>query len=154
MRAIKFCSRGFTLIEILLTISLIAILAAIVIVAINPGRQFETVRDTERKTDLLTIMNGVYQYATDNSGAFPSTITTDELEICKTGAEDCTDLVDLSVLTDNSLYLIELPIDPACADEEVGECDESGTGYYINLTDNGRIYIYANGEDDIIEITR
>jgi prepilin-type N-terminal cleavage/methylation domain-containing protein len=59
---------GFTLIEILVVIGIIAILAAIVIVAINPARQFAQARNTQRESDVSTILNAVGQLMVDNKG--------------------------------------------------------------------------------------
>ena len=63
--------RGFTLIELLLVIGIIAILAAIVIVAINPTKQLGDARDAQRRSDVNTLLNAIWQYAIDHSGQMP-----------------------------------------------------------------------------------
>jgi len=125
--------KGFTLLEILLVVAAIAILAGIVIVAINPGKQLADTRNAQRRVDVSTILNAVYQYAIDNRGNIPSKITTTKTEICRTTGSAC---VDLSVLTLNELYLTAIPVDPsATAGEE--------TRYAIFKTANNRITVEA-----------
>lgn len=62
--------QGFTLIELLVVIGIIAILAAVVIVAINPAHQFALARDTQRMANVATILDGVDEYMTEHHGLF------------------------------------------------------------------------------------
>lgn len=63
-------SRGFTLIEILVVIGLIAILAAVVLIAINPARQFAQARNAQRESNVETILNAIGQNIAENKGIF------------------------------------------------------------------------------------
>jgi type IV pilus assembly protein PilA len=63
-------NKGFTLIELLVVIGIIAILAGIVIVAVNPSRQFAQARNTERQSHVSTILNAIGQNLADNKGTF------------------------------------------------------------------------------------
>ena len=106
--------RGFTLIELLLVIGIIAILAAIVIVAINPTKQLGDARNAQRRADVNTILNAVYQDSIDNNGTIPGSITTTTTAICRSGVNvDCTSLINLNVLTGS--YIVALPADPQTA---------------------------------------
>lgn len=136
-------SKGFTLIEILLVVAIIAILAGIVIIAVNPNKQLQDAHVTQRKADVNTILNAVYQYAVDNKGSMPGsnipTSPTAALEICAlTVSATCiTDgLADLSSLISTQTYMTSMPIDPA------GNA-ANGAGYTIQKTTNGRITIAA-----------
>ncbi|MFH1188342.1 MAG: LamG-like jellyroll fold domain-containing protein [bacterium] len=68
--------KGFTLLEILLVVAAIAILAGVVIIAINPAKQLADVRNAQRQTDVKTVLDAVYQYSIDNNGNLPTGITT------------------------------------------------------------------------------
>jgi type IV pilus assembly protein PilA len=68
--SIKKAQKGFTLIEILVVIGIIAILAAIVIIAINPAKQFAQARNSQRTANVTAILNGIGQRIADNKGVF------------------------------------------------------------------------------------
>lgn len=138
---------GFTLLEILLVVAALAILAGIVIIAINPTKQLGDTRDAQRALDVNTVLNAVYQFSLDNNG-IPSTITTTLTEVCRTGAASCTGLIDLSVLTTNETYLVAIPEDPTGA-------STNGAGYMISKSANDRITVTApDAENATISVTR
>jgi prepilin-type N-terminal cleavage/methylation domain-containing protein len=140
------CNRkgGFTLIEILLVVAAIGILAGIVILAINPNKQLGDTRNAQRRADVTTILNAVYQYSIDNNGTIPAGITTSAQEICNTGvlAATCTanTLVDLTVLTTNEKYVVSIPKDPSTA-------TTNSAKYTILKTANNRITVAAPGAE-------
>jgi prepilin-type N-terminal cleavage/methylation domain-containing protein len=155
---LKNKSSGFTLLEILLVIGIIAILAGIVIVAINPSKQLATVRNTERKSDLKQIYNAITQYYIDNS-AYPSTISTTTLnEVCNTGSvastttalngASCGTLANLSVLVPT--YLTAIPTDPTGTSSLLSfiptayaATTATGTGYKVGVNTAKQVLISA-----------
>lgn len=150
----NFFKQGFTLIEVLIAIGLVAILAGIVVIAVNPARQFALGRDTQRRSDVNAILNAIYQYATDNNGTLPASITAlavdTPTEICKSPPSTCTGLVDLhtTLVGSNQTYLISIPNDPSGS-------DANSTEYTISRNTNNRITVAAPfDETSTISVTR
>lgn len=65
-------SRGFTLLELLIVISLVGILAVVLIIVLNPLTQFKKARDSQRRTAIKELQNSLEQYYNDN-GSYPTT---------------------------------------------------------------------------------
>ncbi|MSR86752.1 type II secretion system protein [Candidatus Peribacteria bacterium] len=143
---------GFTLIELLLVIGIIAILASIVIVAINPTTQLADARNTQRRSDVNTILNAVYQYAIDNSGNLPGNIPVSTAKpVCQASLDPTTCIaagyegVNLRMLT--GAYLVSIPKDPRVS------ASGTGTRYNIVQDTNGRITVSAPGSEQGATIT-
>lgn len=154
-------NKGFTLIEILISIGLLAALAAIVLVAVNPARQFAQMRNTQRASDINGILNAIGQRSVENKGQFNCpgvTIPTDTAVTSTAGSNIASgggnlDLRSCLVPT----YISELPVDPTGGASWNGT--SYNTGYRIFQDLNGRITVFAptlepTVGNNIISLTR
>lgn len=152
-------SRAFTLIELLVVIGILAILLAIVLVAINPARQFAQANNTQRSSNVNSVLNAIHQYAADNNGTLPSGIDTTVRTITDSGAANTVDLCTALVPT----YIADLPLDPTAGTESPASsvCTAVGadynTGYTVvsSATDN-RVTVAAPSAElsETITVTR
>lgn len=159
---------GFTLIELIIVIAIIAILAAAIFVAIDPARRLHEARNARRSSDIATILDAVKTYQVDNEGSHFGTIaglSNDVLTQVGTASSGCvracgndttdTACVDISAMGTN--YLASVPFDPQGGTEEK-------TGYALIKDSNGAIRVIAcgpegegaggNGTPPSIQITR
>ena len=144
--------KGFTLIEVLIVIGLISILAAIVIIAINPARQFAQARNTQRFSNVNAILNSIHQNMADNDGNWTCAngdIPTSTTYMRSSGGYDiCSCLVDL--------YLAEMPYDPVLGSWT--SCSNYDTYYTIvqSTTTAGRVTVSAPSAElgQTIRVTR
>lgn len=131
--------RGFTLIELLIVMGIIGLLATIVLVAVNPARQFAQARDTQRIANVNAILNAVSERIADHRGIFE--------DGCGAGT-----IPDTSEFISNSdfdvynclvpQYISSLPLDPVHG--TFASSSSYNTGYQIvKDTNTGRIKISA-----------
>jgi type IV pilus assembly protein PilA len=138
----------------LVVIGLIAILAAVVIIAINPGRQFAQARNAQRTSNVAAILNAIGQRLADNKGIFAgdgcpdiATLTASTTySIYNTAVATSTGSVDLSCLAPT--YIPALPADP--------NATGSDTGYDLMRDANNRYTVSAPSAElgESISITR
>ena len=117
----KGTRKGFTLLEILLVIATIGILAAIVLVAINPTRQINQARQAAINSDKNTIEKALQQRLID-TGSYPVGLDGVQRRICSSTIT--TDCVDLSGLIPD--YVAGIP---------------SSTTYTVAKGNDGRVYV-------------
>lgn len=158
MRLLCKKQRGFTLLEILLVVAAIAILAGIVIVAINPAQQLAETRNAQRRSDVNALSNALVQYVIKNS-AVPSGMSAGEScygdeynevahGICRTGTGCAGVDLDSELVPD---YIAAIPVDPSVP------AGSDFSGYTVFLSPADRFLICApltEQTDDIISVTR
>lgn len=141
--------KGFTLIEILLVITLLAILMGIVVLAINPRNLISEVNDNQREADALTIYQALEQYALKNS-TYPEGIKNMQvntyINICKTNAPSCnsSSQINLSSILVPT-YISKIP---------EYSTDTNNSGFYLVKDSNGKIGIGGTKANNITNFVK
>ena len=145
--------KGFTLIELLVVIGILAVLLAIVLIAINPARQFAQANNTKRRNDSLQILNAVWQYAADNNGQLPTGIpvgTNSEIGSGVGQADICAAIVPT--------YMNALPTAPELNVDEITNCATTYETNYdiVQSSSSSRVTVRAMQPElgETIEVSR
>lgn len=153
-------NRGFTLIELIIVIAVIALLAASVFVAVDPAKRIGQARDAQRWSDVRAIADAIQQYMVDNTGNFPTSTSDGLLQSDGTGypiiglgtgggtesvcSHDLANLEYYGVSFDNLVpeYLPTIPVDP------IGLINSMESRYFLEWYGGAKFGIFACEKSD------
>lgn len=139
----------------ILLIPFLAVFLSVILVAINPAKQFSQANNTQRRADVGGMLNAIYQYESDHKGQLPPGLasvgnTPEVINSTGRGVEFCNALVPT--------YFVKLPVDPKTG--SYTNCNSYDTGYIVSVAvgTNGKplITVSAPGAEleQVISITR
>ena len=165
-------NKGFTMIELLVMISIISILAAVAFVSLNPLTKFKDSRDTNRWSDVSSLLNTIKVDQIDNGGSYLANISSmiagewymivdggmnlgcdDNNTYCDIDVGADSYCVNLSSLVAEG-YLGNIPISPNGAGnwDDGSDNGEEGTGYVLKRDSTGIIHVQACESENTSEI--
>ena len=137
--------KGFTLIELLVVIGILAVLLAIVLIAINPARQFGQANNTRRASDVTQVLNAIGAYSADHAGQLPTGIGTgvanekDASFFCAAIVPDYIPSLPVDPTVNSGAAYTTCPSTPAAGDTSY-DVYQDGNGHVTveaKVTDNG-----------------
>lgn len=148
---------AFTLVELLVVIVIIATLATVVFVALDPATRLAEARNSRRWNDVNNYITAIHQCIVDNDGVtsscYGSLTAGNVYEIVATGTTGCDDVctgatADTSCAdldTNLAAYLKSLPTDP-------GGVASGHTEYTISVDNNGLVTIDSCSAEETVNI--
>ena len=119
--------------EIVPVLTIIVMLMAITIVALNPIKLFREARNVHRQRDVAYLADGIAEYVRDDRTRklFLRIPTDTAMEICgDVFLKECSGLFEINELIDQ--YILEIPVDPLSKDLTFLN---KNTRYFIIRTD-------------------
>ncbi|MBP9802000.1 type II secretion system protein [Patescibacteria group bacterium] len=148
-----FYQSGFTLIELIIVIAVIALLAASVFVAVDPAKRIGQAQDAQRWSDVTAIAEAIQLYKADHGGEFPTSTSDGVFTMYGLGSLTRYYLLGIGTVSNNDLdsdncanypgslepegvllsnlvptYLPTMPVDPTGLQN-----NGRTTGYYIRF---------------------
>ncbi len=139
---------GFSMLEMLIVVAIIALLVGATVIGINPLVQFGRGRDAERIVHVRSLHDSIYRKIVQQNGAwncesgsFPREVTVEGPVFVRIGSG--TGQYDLCSCVVPS-PLSEFPIDPGMDESEITDCGDYDSGYDIwQNPNNDKIIIWA-----------
>lgn len=132
--------RGFSLIELLIGITLIAVIGGLIIVSLNPVGQIGAARNNQRTANLNTLINAISQNMAENrgtfscaSGAIPTSTTKMAIGVGNYNIAPC--LIPF--------YIPAMPFDPSASGAHYTSVTDYDSGYTIVQNASGTVTLSA-----------
>ncbi|MDO8658004.1 MAG: prepilin-type N-terminal cleavage/methylation domain-containing protein [Candidatus Levybacteria bacterium] len=135
-------AKGFTLIELLIVIAVLGVLAAVVLVAINPLEQLARGRDSGRKTTVGQLKNAAQAFYTSHNATYSS----------HTGGwvTNLTNAGELKAIPASISYNASGSVCTATiAQASINSAAENGWCYYTNYTGDAVVYTRLESKSEI-----
>ncbi len=156
---IIFHKSGFTLVEILIVIALIALIASSVPITLNFRKQIDRSNDLKRKKELTMLRGAFDEYYTDNNNKYPTATnicSESTFPVLINGAESCLCHICGKRMVNPTAeqrkmfaYMKEIPCDPSSGGPSSPQqyfynydCDSTNPQWY-------RIYTILSNPDDL-----
>ena len=141
-------TKGFTLIELIIVIAIIALLAAATFVAVDPAKRIGEARDAQRWSDVTAVADAYMKYVVDNNGSYVTTTNDGVVNFIRhtagvagTAPASCPASTTVTSASDVDLhglvsagYIGDIPDDP-------GGTDNDGTDYYFYKEASGKVLV-------------
>jgi prepilin-type N-terminal cleavage/methylation domain-containing protein len=144
-------TKGFTLMEVIIVVAIIAILASAVLVALNPAKNLRDARNATRWSQMNAIANSVYSYVIENEGIYPPCLsTTTGRYVYNVAGTPTWNLVNITTCEELlPKYLPSFPKEPQSKEYVIGFMDATSSDRLIirctaseaNATDTGAIIV-------------